>query len=203
MSLTGRSVRELIAAFRAPEPSPGGGSASALAGAVGAALLAMVAGLPRQSSTEGSEAELRRARGVAEKMSEELQLLVDRDSDAYAGVMDAYKLAKGTEDEKRIRSARIQVALDAAIEAPLGVMRCCATAIATAAAVAAHGNRNAASDVRVALELLQAALRGALANVEINLGSLKDESRVGAVRVETARLTGEAAALAADALRRL
>lgn len=203
MSLADHSVRALLEAFRAPEPSPGGGSASALAGAVGAALLAMVAGLPRRDADEGGETDLRNARAVAEKLSEELRLLIDRDSEAYGAVMSAYKLPKGTDDEKRIRSVRIQQALAEAIEIPLDIMRRCAEAIATAVPVAAHGNRNAWSDVRVALELLQAGLRGALANVEINLESLKDGTREAVVRAEAERLRGQAAQRAAEALRRL
>lgn len=203
MSLADRSVRSLIDAFRAPEPSPGGGSASALAGAIGAALLAMVAGLPRRPADDRGETDLREARTAAERLSEELQLLIDRDSEAYGAVVSAYKLPKATDDEKRIRSARIQQALAEAIEIPLDIMRRCAEAIAAAVPVAAHGNRNAWSDVRVALELLQAGLRGALANVEINLESLKDGTREALVRAEAERLRGEATQRAAEALRRL
>lgn len=202
MSLADRSVRSLIDAFRSPEPSPGGGSASALAGAVGAALLAMVAGLPRRPADDRGETDLRDARTAAERLSEELQRLIDRDSEAYGAVVSAYKLPKGTDGEKRIRSARIQQALTEAIEIPLDIMRRCAEAIATAVPVAAHGNRNAWSDVRVALELLQAGLRGARANVEINLESLKDATREALVRAEAERLTSEATQRAAEALRR-
>lgn len=203
MSLADRSVRSVIDAFRSPEPSPGGGSASALAGAVGAALLAMVAGLPRRPADDQGETDLREARTAAERLSEELQHLIDRDSEAYGAVVSAYKLPKGTDGEKRIRSARIQQALTEAIEIPLDIMRRCAEAIATAVPVAAHGNRHAWSDVRVALELLQAGLRGALANVEINLESLKDATREALVRGEAERLTSEATQRAAEALRRL
>lgn len=203
MSLSDHSVRALLDAFRSPEPSPGGGSASALAGAVGAALLAMVAGLRRVATSATAERELRDARGAAESLSEALRALVDRDCDAYASVVAAYKLPKETEDEKQHRSARIQEALSGAIEAPLEVMRRCAAAIAIASPVAEHGNRNASSDVRVALELLQAGLRGALANVEINLQTLKDPRRVIAVHEETARLAAAATREAGEALQRL
>lgn len=194
MQLTDKPFRDLLAAFRSSEPTPGGGSASALAGAIGAALLAMVAGLGQPRATRDDElAQLAAAGRRTAQISEELRALVDRDSDAYNAVMAAYKLPKGTEDERRSRSARIQDALAGATAAPLDVMRRCAAALEEASLVAALGNANASSDVRVALELLGAGLRGAKANVEINLGSLKDASLVDQIRREVTRLTQEAA----------
>jgi len=204
MSLTDKSVRDLLAAFRSPDPAPGGGSASALAGAVGSALLAMVAGLPHPRAAAPEHIErLTDAGGKTARLSEDLSVLIDRDSDAYISVIAAYKLPKSTDGEKQQRSARIQDALGEATAVPLEVMRQCAAAIEHAAPVAAYGNRNAASDVQVALELLLAGLRGARLNVEINLESLKDQQRVADVRAEVDRLTNRAENAAASARRRL
>ena len=190
MKLTDRSVRDLLDAFRSSEPTPGGGSASALAGAVGAALLAMVAGLGRPRATDDEAlARLAAAGRRTTDISEGLRVLVDRDSEAYESVMTAYKMPKGTEDEKRDRTARIQDALAEAIAAPLDVMRQCAAAIEEASVIAALGNPSASSDVQVALELLRAGLRGAKLNVEINLASLKDTRLAENIRGEVARLT--------------
>ncbi len=189
MSLTERSVRDLVAALRSPDPTPGGGSASALAGALGAALLAMVASLGRPATTEKDDLERLAVAGRrAAELSDELTSLVDRDAEAYDGVMAAYKLPKGSEDEKKRRSARIQEALEGAISAPLGVMRLCTEAAEHAAVMASFGNSNAASDVRVAVELLTAGSRGARANVEVNLESLKDAARRDEIRGEASRL---------------
>jgi methenyltetrahydrofolate cyclohydrolase len=190
MALTERPVRELIAAIRSPDPTPGGGSASALAGALGAALLAMVAGLGRPSATERHDLERLSAAGQrTAQLSDELTFLVDRDAAAYDGVMAAYKLPKGSDEEKKQRAERIQQALEAAIAAPLNVMRLCTEAADHATVIASFGNTNAASDIRVAAELLTAGLRGARANVDINLASLKNAARVEAIRGEVARLS--------------
>ena len=189
MSLIERSVRDLIAAFRSSDPTPGGGSAAALAGALGAALLAMVASLGRPATTEKDDLERLAIAGRREaELSDELASLVDRDAEAYDAVMATYKLPKASDDEKKRRSERIQQALDRAIASPLDVMRLCTEAAEHATVIASFGNPNAASDVRVAVELLTAGMRGARANVEINLESLKDAARADEIRGEAARL---------------
>jgi methenyltetrahydrofolate cyclohydrolase len=195
MKLTAHTLTDLLAAFRSPEPMPGGGSAAALAGALGASLLAMVAGLPRsRTSTPDEAARLADAGARCTAIAAQLAELVDRDSAAYGTVMAAFRMPKRTDEEKAARSATIQEATRSATEAPLGVMRACAEAIRQAGDVAAFGNTNAASDVQVALELLGAGLRGARHNVAINLESLKDAGYV-------ARVTGETDRLGADAER--
>ena len=189
MKLTDRTLTDLLAAFRSSDPTPGGGSASALAGAVGAALLAMVAALPKpRAENEEDLARLRDAGETCTELCERLRLLVDYDSDAYDLVVSAYRMPKGTENEKGERSTRIQRALRVATETPLDVMRTCVSAIDQADVVASYGNQHASSDVRVALELLMAGLRGAKYNVEINLGSVKDQAYVDDVREEIENL---------------
>jgi len=199
--LTERTVTELLAAFRSPDPTPGGGSAAALAGAVGASLLAMVAALPktRASSAEDEEA-LREAGERCGALSGELTTLIDRDSEAYDVVMTAYKQPKGTEQEKARRSEAIQEALRGAIRTPIAVMRACGDATVQAGPIASFGNPSAASDVQVGLELLLAALRWAKLNVAINLKGLKDAAYVASTREEAAGLE-QAAMQAAGAAR--
>lgn len=193
MKLTDRSVTDLIRAFASSEPTPGGGSASALAGAVGASLLAMVAGLPKpRAATEEDTSRLMAAGGRCAETSVRLTALVDGDSNAYDLVVGAFRLSKSSDGEKTARAIAIQSAMRAATEAPLDVMRACGDAIAQAAVVAAFGNRHASSDVQVALELLGAGLRGAKVNVEINLGSIKDAEYVTGATREAARLAAEA-----------
>jgi formiminotetrahydrofolate cyclodeaminase len=192
MTLTRRSVTDLLAAFRSSEPTPGGGSASALAGAVGASLLAMVSGLAKpRASSEEEASRLTAAGAKCTALAEELAALIDRDSDAYDLVVGAFRLPKGTDEEKAARTAAIQGGLQAATEAPLAVMRACADAMDQASVVAAFGNRNASSDVQVGLELLTAGLKGAKLNVEINLGSLKDAAFVERARADAERLLAE------------
>ena len=193
MTLSHQRFTDLLASFQASEPTPGGGSASALGGAVGASLLAMVAGLakPRVHTTEDT-VRLAAARARCAALSDWLAALMDRDSDAYELVVAAFRSPKSTEAEQIARSLRIQEALRSATEAPLDVMRACAEAIGQAAVVAAYGNSNASSDVRVGLEMLGAGLRGARLNVDVNLASMKDEAFIAAVRGEADRLAAEA-----------
>lgn len=192
MTLTERTLVDLLAAFRSPAPTPGGGSASALAGAVGAALLAMVAAMPKHRAA--SEEDVDRLQGAATRLthlSERLAGLIDRDAAAYDMVVAAYRLPKESAQEKTERTERIQQAVRGAIDVPLDVMRHCAEVIEMAAVVAAFGNPNAASDVGVALELLLAGERGARLNVEINLGSVKDAAYAESTRRQIANLGAE------------
>jgi formiminotetrahydrofolate cyclodeaminase len=189
MKLTDMSVAALLAAFQSPDPTPGGGSASALAGAVGASLLSMVAGLPKaRAATDAEGARLQAARLECTDLAERLAALVDRDSEAYALVVAAYRLPKGSDEENALRSGRIQEALRAAIDTPLDVMRACAAALGHARTIGELGNASASSDVQVGIELLGAGLRGAKLNVEINLGSVKDAAYAASVREECGRL---------------
>jgi methenyltetrahydrofolate cyclohydrolase len=185
MTLITHTVTDLLAAFRSAAPTPGGGSASALAGAMGSSLLAMVAALPKsRAATAEDVARLQAAGGRCAALSAELEALVDRDSDAYDLVMTAYKKPKGTEEEKAARSASIQTAMREAIAAPLAVMRACAAAAEQGVVIAGLGNPSASSDAQVGFELLRAGLRGAKLNVETNLGSVKDADYVARVRRE-------------------
>lgn len=183
MTFSNHTVSEFLSAIRSSNPTPGGGSASALAGAMGASLLAMVAALPKSKATTAEDAGRLQAAGArAAAIASELEVLVDRDSDAYNQVLAAYKLPKGTDDEKAARSAAIQAGFRAAIAAPLAVMRACAAAAEQGVVVATLGLASASSDVRVGIELLNAALHGAKLNVETNVGSVKDADYLAKVR---------------------
>ena len=189
MTLAAKSLSTVLAEFRSSSPTPGGGSAAALAGALGASLLAMVAALPRPRAA--TDDDVRRLRDAGERcagLAKTLEALIDRDSEAYDQVMAAYRLPKSTDEDKAARALRIEAALKAAIETPLDVMRTCASAIAESAVVQTFGNANASSDVQVGVELLRAGLRGARLNVEINLESVKDRAYAEAAAREVARL---------------
>ena len=187
MSLTSLPVTALLDAFASADPTPGGGSAAALAGAMGASLLAMVAGMPKtktgtpeaRESLDAARRRLMSARGL-------LIDLVDRDSAAYDLVVSAYRRPKSTDAEKAERKEAIQRAMRVATDVPLETATTCADALADAALVGEHGNPNAASDVGTAIALLKAGIRGAELNVEINVGSLTDTSLVADVRSKLA-----------------
>lgn len=193
MTFVARTVSSLLESFRSSDPTPGGGSASALAGAVGASLLAMVAALPKpRATTEAALQKLKAAGARCADLAKQLEALVDRDSEAYEQVLSAYRLPKGSDEEKAARSARIQQALRSAIEAPLDVMRACRSGIAEGPVLQEYANPNASSDLQVGLELLHAGLRGARLNVDINLESLKDQAYAGDVGREIDRLSTDA-----------
>ena len=182
---------DLLDAFASNEPVPGGGSASALAGAVGVSLLMMVAGNPKTRTGSPEEAaDLSEAGARLRPLRDTLLALVDEDSAAYRDVVDAMKLPKGTDAEKSSRRDQIAAAMRRATEVPLETMRACQQALRGAATIARAGNPNTASDTGVGIELLTAALRGAAMNIEINVRSLTDAAfveRVGAERRQLER----------------
>jgi formiminotetrahydrofolate cyclodeaminase len=199
--LTSTPLRKVIAAFASSEPTPGGGSASALASAVGASLLMMVASLPktRRQSDEDRTA-LTFSAGALTGVQHQLTEAIDADSAAYAQVVAAYRQPKGTEVEQNARKASIERGLRLATDIPLGVMRLSVEALKHAQAIAAHGHRAASSDVGVALALLQAGLEGARLNVRVNLGGITDRAYTEAVTAEAERLAGQMSGLVRDAI---
>ena len=198
------AVADLMDAFASTDAVPGGGSAAALAGATGASLLLMVAGLPKTKSGAPEEtADLAEAASRLHPLRDSLLELVDRDSDAYSQVMEAFRLPKSTDEEKEARKQAIERATRLATEAPLNTMRACQQALRGAVVVARNGNRRTTSDIGVGVELLRAALRGARLNVEINLSSLDDAAYAARVRTELEQLERDAAADADTARRAL
>jgi len=163
-------------------PVPGGGSAAALAGALAAALVAMVARLTiGRKAYASAEPRMRQVLAEAEALRGQLRRLVDDDAAAYAKVSAAYKLAK---DDPRRRRA-VDAALVGAAEVPLVVARGANRLIALAREVEAIGNRNASSDARVGAALARAALEGAVENVRVNVAALS-EAGLGASLVKEA-----------------
>jgi len=198
------TVAGLLDALASSEPTPGGGTAAAIAGAMGTSLLVMVTGLAKsRNNTDDEKAALARAREALLPMSGRLSTLADRDAESFNAVMAAYRQPKATDDEKAARSKAIQAALAGATTVPLDTLRACAEVLAQAPAVAQHGNRAAASDARVAVGLLRAAAAGAHANVAINLEGIKDEAFKTATAADAARLSSAADRDASAALQAL
>jgi formiminotetrahydrofolate cyclodeaminase len=172
-----QQVSAFLDALASAEPTPGGGTAAAIAGAMGASLLMMVAGLTK--SRTGSEEErvaLAEARASLTSVRERLIALADEDTEAFNQVMAAYRLPKATDGEKAARTDAIQQALKAATTTPLDTLRAASDGLRLGAIVKERGNPSAASDADVGLGLLRAAAEGAAANVNINLESIQDEA---------------------------
>ncbi|HEY7476144.1 MAG TPA: cyclodeaminase/cyclohydrolase family protein [Vicinamibacterales bacterium] len=194
--LAKKSLTDVLDAFSSSDPTPGGGSAAALAGALGASLLAMVAGLPKtRSNTPEERAALEAARAKILDLRSRLVDLIDRDAAAYDTVVAAYRLPKAGEDEKAARKTAIQDALKLATEVPLETCVAITDVVRQAGTVGECGNASAGSDIAVALQLLGVAGQGALFNIETNIGSVTDQSFAAGVtrRVKEAYAgTGEA-----------
>lgn len=192
--LASKTVLELLDAFSAPTPTPGGGSAAALAGALSASLLAMVAGMPKtRQGTPEDRAALDAALPALQALRAELVGLIDRDAEAYDLVVAAYRLPKASDEEKTARKAAIARAMRVATDVPLETARAAAALMHQGRVVAECGNSNARSDVSVAMNLAMAALSGGWVNVEANLSGIGDESYATAVRRELEALTRESA----------
>jgi formiminotetrahydrofolate cyclodeaminase len=173
------SLAQLLDAFASNQPVPGGGSAAALAGAVGASLLIMVAGLPKtRHGTDQERSALTAAAARLRPLRDELASLIDRDSEAYTSVINAYRLPRSTDAEQATRRDAIDEAMRAATEAPLATIRACERAMREAEVIASSGAASASSDVAVGIELLKTAARGAGMNVDTNLAAVKDAEYV-------------------------
>ena len=191
--LTDTPVGAALAAFSSPDPAPGGGSAAALASALGTSLLIMVSGLARtRTGADGERAALAAAAPNLVDLRDRLMQAMDDDTAAYDRVIAAYKLPKASAEEQQTRKDAIQTALRGATDVPLTVVRLSAAALNAAETIAENGHSGAASDVGVAVALLRAGLHGARLNVEINLGSVRDEAYAGTTRSEVERLAQQA-----------
>ncbi|HEX8850081.1 MAG TPA: glutamate formimidoyltransferase [Gemmatimonadaceae bacterium] len=188
----GESLSGFVASVASPNPVPGGGSVAAHAGALGAALAQMVAGLTvGKKKYAAVEGEMKEAALEGAALVNELSSLVARDAAAYAAVADAYKLPKEPETAAATRRSAITAALLQAAAVPLETARACARVARLAAAVAERGNTNAASDAGVAALLAEAAAKGAAYNVRINVASLEDKSQGASLLEEIGRVLRE------------
>lgn len=174
--LIDKKVKDFLSETASSSPAPGGGSGSALAGALGTALAEMVINLTvgKKKYAEVS-AELADLLPKLAAVRQELQDAVDRDTEAFNMVMAAFGLPKETDEEKSTRRKAIQEATLKATEVPLGVMETAMKALEMTLTVAQKGNKNSISDAGVAGLLLSAAIDGAALNVKINLPSLPDD----------------------------
>ncbi|MEJ2555387.1 MAG: cyclodeaminase/cyclohydrolase family protein [Anaerolineae bacterium] len=175
MAIKDGSVQGLLDELAGSSATPGGGSAAALTGAMGAALLSMVCNLTiGKKQFAAVQDELRGVLEEAEALRRQLTSLADADTRAFDQVMAAYRRPKRTEEEKAARQAAIQQALQGATQVPLETAVACAAIIKLTAQVIAKVNPNALSDAGSAALLAEAGLRGAQLNVRINLGSIRD-----------------------------
>ena len=183
MKLTNMNLSEFNIALASKEPAPGGGSASAMAGAMGISLATMVANLTigkkKYAEFDGLMEEI-----IAESatLQRKLTEAIDRDTEAYNGVSAVFSMPKETDEEKVTRANAMQDALKSASLVPLEVMELCDASLGLVEKMLGKSNTNCASDLGVAALNLGSAAMGAWMNVLINLGGIKDEEFASKVR---------------------
>jgi len=183
------SLDRFLAELASEAPTPGGGTAAAVAGALGAALAEMVAALTlsKEKFAEAHET-MRSIAASARRAREEFLTLAREDAEAYDTVVAARRLPKETEEQTAARKAAIESAKRRATEVPMRTARLGASVLALLPALAEKGNPNALSDAGAAAILLESAIECALLNVGINLPGASDSEFVGRMQRETTTL---------------
>jgi glutamate formiminotransferase / formiminotetrahydrofolate cyclodeaminase len=197
----GESLSGFVAGVASPVPTPGGGSVAAHAGALGAALAQMVAGLTAGKKKYAAvDAEMREAALDGARLSNALSALVARDAEAYQSVSAAYKLPGEGDEAAAARKKAVHEALMGAAQVPLETARACAEVARLALLVATKGNTNAASDAGVAALLADAGCRGAALNVRINVAALEDKAPGAPLLTEIEQLVAQTGRLRDETL---
>ena len=187
--LVDNSILEYLDRASAGTAVPGGGSVAALNAALAAGLTEMVANLTiGKKGYDAVEQEMKDLAGKASDLRGKLTAAIDKDADAYTEVMDAYRLAKTTDEEKVLRKQKIQAAIKHAALVPLEVARNALAVLDLAGQAIRKGNKNAASDGAVAAMNARTAALAAIYNVRINLGSIEDEGFVDRLEEEVNEL---------------
>lgn len=203
-SLQEQTLLEFAEALGSSAPTPGGGGASALTGALAAALAEMVAQLTvGRAKFQAAEAAAKQVLSRAQEIRAEMLRLIDADAQAYGTVKAAYSLPKATQEQRATRDTALQRALIAAMQPPLDIMDLAAESVVLAGEIATVGNPTVASDAGCAAVLGDAAARAAALNIMANLVPLKDcpEKAEAAERIR--RMRGRITALRLQALTRV
>ncbi|HEY0745510.1 MAG TPA: cyclodeaminase/cyclohydrolase family protein [Steroidobacteraceae bacterium] len=192
--ITQQTVATFLDELASGAPTPGGGSAAAIMGAMGAALISMVCNVTLgKKGHEAAAAEMTTVREESEKLRAALTSMVADDIAAFDGLMSAYRLPKATDDEKSRRADAIQVSLHAATATPLACARACAQVIALAKRAGEKGYAGVVSDAGVGVLAANTALRSAALNVLVNVPSLKDPRFAAAAAAEIKQLLDDCA----------
>ncbi|MCK5093804.1 MAG: cyclodeaminase/cyclohydrolase family protein [Spirochaetes bacterium] len=191
-------------------PAPGGGSASALTGATAASLSGMLAALTvNKKGYEQVKPEMEEILSKAESLKEELLDLLQKDTEAFNDASKAFKLPKGTEDEKKRREKAVEEGLKKASEVPLNIMEKSLEVARLAKRVLKKGNEMAISDGAISALFAEAAAIGAMINVRINFSWMKDkeyiaetENKLGVILEEIRQIKEEAVTYTLEKLKK-
>ena len=184
-----RPLQTFLDELASGAPTPGGGSAAAIMGAMGAALVSMVCNVTL--GKKGQEAvgpEMQNVRDASERLRSQLTSMVADDIAAFDGLMAAYRLPKASDADKALRAEAIEINLRAATETPLACARACAEVVALSRRAGEQGYSGVVSDAGVGVLAAYSALRSAALNVYINAPSLKDRAYGDAALIEIEKL---------------
>lgn len=197
MKLAELKTAEFVDLLASDAPAPGGGSAAALEGALGAALTAMVCGLTVGKKKYAEFQELAEsAQAKATDLKARFVDVMDRDTEAFNVVSAAFGMPKETDEEKAARSAAIQKGLEGCTKTPFEMMELAVETLELTASILGKSNDSAASDLGVSALSLRAAIQGAWLNVLINIGSLKNKELAEDYRKKGEALLAKALPLA-------
>ena len=197
MKLADQTVTSFVDLMSSDAPAPGGGSAAALEGALGAALTAMVCALTQGKKKYAEFAELTATVGEkAQVLKVQYVDVIDRDTEAFNAVSAVFAMPKDTDEEKTARSAAMQEALKGCTKTPFEMMELAVKALELTDSIVGKSNASAASDLGCAALSLKAAIQGAWLNVLINIGGLKDQAFADQYRKNGEALLAKALPLA-------
>ncbi len=183
----------------AAKPTPGGGSVAAIAGALASTMASMAANFTTgKERFKEVEAEIAEALGYLEESRTKLVDLAHQDMDAYTGITQAYRMRRGTDDEKAARDRAIQEAIKGSLGVVEGVLESCRDVLVATLRLAGIANPNLISDVGVAAELALGAAKAARVNVLVNLVDYTDEAEKAAVRQRADRVVEQSEQIAEE-----
>lgn len=187
------SIRHFLKEAGSAAPTPGGGSISALAAALGAAMTSMTANLSQGEKFAHIHEQITEVIRSMENLTTRCEELMAADIRSFEQYMTALKLPKGTDEEKRYRTHSLQTAVIAAIEVPMRLLEVCRDGLSHAYGIVEMSNKNVISDLGIGAILFEAAAQSALLTVDINLASLKDLDVKQSYEAKTAALIREIA----------
>lgn len=196
MGYAQKSCTDFVAETFSKAPVPGGGGVSALVGALGTALGGMVCNLTTgKKSYAQYEDDIQRIMAEAQKLTDELTAMIDKDAENFLPLSKAYGLPKETDEEKAYKEKTLEECLKVACSVPCDIVRVSYKAVLLQEELAVKGSKLALSDVGVGAVLLRGAMQGGWLNVLINISMIKDEAYVKAVREELEPLLAKGVAL--------
>ncbi|NEU27439.1 cyclodeaminase/cyclohydrolase family protein [Paenibacillus ottowii] len=188
-----QSIGHFLKEAASAAPTPGGGSVSALAAALGAAMTSMTANLSQGEKFAQFREQMTQVISNMERLSTHCEELMAADIQSFEQYMTALRLPKETDEEKRYRTHSLQTAVIAAIEVPMRLLEVCRDGLSQAYNIVEIANKNVISDLGIGAILFEAAAQSALLTIDINLASLKDLDVKQAYEAKTAALLREIA----------